>query len=84
MAAITIRNLPDEVHRALKYRASEHGRSTEAEVRAILEEAVLPSGRVKIGTLLAEIGRRHGGWDLDIVRDQTPAPFVDFGDGEDE
>lgn len=42
MAAITIRNLPDEVHRALKARAQRHGRSTEAEVRDILEKAVAP------------------------------------------
>jgi antitoxin FitA len=33
-----------------------HGRSTEAEVRAILEEAVKPGGRVLLGTLLAAIG----------------------------
>lgn len=79
MAAITIRNLPDSVHRALKHRANEHGRSTEAEVRAILEEAVLPATRRKMGTELAEIGRRHGGWDLEIERDQTPAGIIDFG-----
>ena len=40
MAAVTIRNLTDETHRALKQRAAHHGRSTEAEIRAILEDAV--------------------------------------------
>jgi plasmid stability protein len=30
MPAVTIRNLPDETHRALKARAARHGRSTEA------------------------------------------------------
>ena len=44
MAALTVRNLPDEVHRALRMRAAAHGRSTEAEVRAILEDSVNPSG----------------------------------------
>ncbi|PFW61191.1 plasmid stability protein, partial [Bacillus sp. AFS075960] len=57
MPVITVRNLPDEVHRALRVRAALHGRSTEAEVRDILEQAVLSEGRVKLGTLLAEIRR---------------------------
>jgi plasmid stability protein len=39
MAMLTMRNLPDEVHRALRLRAARHGRSTEAEVRAILVDA---------------------------------------------
>jgi len=58
MAVLTMRNLPAEVHRALRVRAAQHGRSTEAEVRDILESAVRPEGRVKLGSLLAEIGRR--------------------------
>jgi plasmid stability protein len=58
MAMLTVRNLPDEVHRALRVRAARHGRSTEAEVRAILEEAVKPEGRLKLGSWLAEIGRQ--------------------------
>ena len=58
MAMLTVRNLPDEVHRALRARASLHGRSTEAEVRAILKETVLPEGRVGLGALLTEVGRR--------------------------
>lgn len=32
MAMMTIRNLPDDVHRALRMQAAQHGRSTEAEV----------------------------------------------------
>lgn len=34
MATLTVRKLPDEVHRALKQRARQHGRSMEAEVRS--------------------------------------------------
>ena len=60
MAMLTVRNLPDEVHRALRVRAALRGRSTEAEVRAILEETVLPEGRVGLGSLLAAVGRRAG------------------------
>lgn len=58
MAILTVRNLSGEVHRALRVRAAQYGRSTEAEVRAILEEAVLQEGRVALGSLLAAVGRR--------------------------
>jgi plasmid stability protein len=78
MASVTIRNLPDETHRALRVRAATHGRSTEAEIRAILESAVRPDGRVKLGTLLAEIGREAGGFDLEIERDRTPSEPMSF------
>jgi plasmid stability protein len=60
-----------------------HGRSTEAEVRAILEEAVKPEGRVKLGSLLADIGRRTKLTDdeaavLGKVRSKKPAKPVSF------
>jgi plasmid stability protein len=58
MTAITIRNLPEETHRALRVRAVINSRSTEAEIRAILEDAVRPEGRFKLGSLLAGIARR--------------------------
>ncbi len=73
MAAVTVRNLPEETHRALKLRAAQHGRSTEAEIREILENAVRPKARLKIGSELAAFGKRFGGLDVDISRDQTPA-----------
>ena len=78
MASVTVRNLPDETHRALRVRAAMHGLSTEAEIRAILENAVRPEGRIKLGSLLAEIGREVGGVDLKIERDRTPAEPVSF------
>ncbi|MBF0374693.1 MAG: plasmid stabilization protein [Alphaproteobacteria bacterium] len=60
MAAVTIRNLSEEAHRALKVRAARHNRSTEAEMRAILEAAVRPEGRLRLGTALSEMSRRIG------------------------
>ncbi|MBN9072454.1 MAG: plasmid stabilization protein, partial [Rhizobiales bacterium] len=57
MPSLTIRNLSAETHRALKIRAARHGRSTEAEVRDILDQAARPEDRVRLGSLLAEIGR---------------------------
>ena len=78
MAVVTVRNLPDTTHRALKVRAAENGRSTEAEIRAILDAAVFPRERVRLGSLLAEIGREFGGVDLDIERDTSDAGTASF------
>jgi plasmid stability protein len=83
MAMLTVRNLPDEVHRALRVRAAQHGHSMEAEVREILESAVSPEGRVKLGSLLADIGRQARLTDeesaaFEQVRDKSPARPVDF------
>ena len=78
MSSITIRNIPEETHRALRVRAAMAGRSTEAEVRAILESAARPDDRIKLGSLLAEIGQQAGGADLDIERDKTPTEPLSF------
>ena len=79
---LTVRNVSDEVHRALRVRAALRGRSTEAEVRAILEEAVLPEGRVGLGSSLAVVGRRAGLTDDESAgfaqRDRSPARPVEF------
>ena len=82
MAILTVRNLPDEVHRALRLRAAQHGRSTEAEVRAILEEAVKPQGRLKLGSMLADIGRHLRLSDEEVAlinqRDKSTPRAVDL------
>jgi plasmid stability protein len=66
MPAVTIRNLSDETRRALKIRAAQHNRSTEAEMRAILEAAVRPEGRLRLGTALAEMSRKIGLTNVDV------------------
>ena len=83
MAMLTVRNLPDEVHRALRVRAALHGRSTEAEVREILSVAVKPEARVRMGDALAALGRSIGlkNEDFEVfdrVRDKTPAKPLGF------
>lgn len=78
MPSITVRNLPEETHRALRVRAAMAGRSTEAEVRAILESVARPEGRIKLGSLLAEIGQEAGGFDLVIERGHPPTEPVSF------
>jgi antitoxin FitA len=52
--AVTIRYLSEETRRALKVRTARHNRSAEAEMRAILEDAVRPANRPRLGTALAE------------------------------
>ena len=82
MPMLTVRNLPDEVHRALRARAARRGRSTEAEVRAILKETVLPEGRIALGSLLTEAGRRARLTEEEAAgfssRDAAPAEPLDL------
>ncbi len=83
MPAVTSRNLSDEAHRALKVRAAHHGRSTEAEIRDILEEAVRPANRLRIGSALAALSREAGLTNADFealeqARDRTPAVPMSF------
>ena len=70
MNTLTIRKVPDEVHRALRVRAALNGRSAEAEVRAILEAAVVP--QVNLADALGAIGKALGGVDLKLARDKRP------------
>ncbi len=67
MAILTVRNVPDEVHRALRLRASEHGHSTEAEVREILALAVKPVQRMRMGEAMAAVAREAGVTDADVA-----------------
>ena len=82
MPMLTVRNVPDEVHRALRARASLRGRSAEAEVRAILKETVLPEGRAALGSLLTAVGRRAGLTEEEFAsfaqRDRSAARPVDL------
>ncbi|MCE2914837.1 MAG: FitA-like ribbon-helix-helix domain-containing protein [Rubrivivax sp.] len=83
MAMLTVRNLPDDVHRALRVRAAGNGRSTEAEVRAILESAVKPRERLRLGHALAALGRKLDLKNEDVealerVRDGEPAKPMSF------
>ena len=60
MAMLTVRNIPDEVHLALRVRAAENGQSTEAEVRQILANAVNPPNRIKMGDAMSALGQQMG------------------------
>ena len=48
------------------------------ELESALENAVRSEGRIKLGSLLTEIGREAGGVDLDIERDKTLGEPMSF------
>ena len=90
MADLSIRNLDDGVRESLRLRAAAHGRSMEAEVRAILTEAVRPGsswlqtwrdrfedvGGVELADTPRGSSRRPPDWpDRGGIAD-PPGPFV--------
>jgi antitoxin FitA len=79
VAALNIRNLDEAVKRRLQVRASRHGRSMEAEVRAILTEAVREQGESTglFSALLDRFGAL-GGVELDLPERHEPARAADF------
>lgn len=72
MTDLIIEDIPDAVHSALLARSAKSGRTVEHEIREILESAVRPAQRVKLGSELDMIGREVGGADIHIERDRTP------------
>jgi len=79
MAAVTVRNLDDQVKERLRVRAAVHGRSMESEIRAILAEAV--SGPDDADGLFATLLERFasiGGIKLDLPERSTPVRAPDL------
>lgn len=77
MASIVVRGLDDAVKQRLAAQAQEHGRSMEAEVRAILTRA---AARPHIGLALVEAARAVGGVEELAIPDRSDAARgVDFG-----
>ena len=78
MATLTIRNVPSNVKERLRVQAARNGRSMEAELRAIVGDAVTPVQAEAFG--FAEAVRRRfapfGGVDLE------PHPPVDTVEAE--
>lgn len=83
MGMMTVRNIPGDVHEALRLRAKNHGRSAEAEVRMILANAVEAETRIQLGDALSAIGREIGLTNEDVealeaTRHTTPAEPMSF------
>lgn len=66
MADLVVRNLDPALVQALKKRAARHGRSAEAEHRAILESTLAPTRRLSLAQTLASMP--NVGDDKDFVR----------------
>lgn len=79
MPTMTIRGLDDETHARLRVRAAQHGRSMEAEVRAVLRE-VLASPQAPAYGLGSHIHARFasaGAAELELpARDDPPRAAV--------
>jgi len=79
MAAVTVRNLDDDVKERLRIRAAANGRSMEAEIRAILVSAANAPSAAE-GLLSALLNRFDAldGVDLDLPPRETPARAADL------
>jgi plasmid stability protein len=79
VAALSIRGIDDQVRERLRVRAARHGRSMEAEIRAILVAAVREPGTSEglFTTLLNRFGDL-GGVELDLPPRTTPARAADI------
>lgn len=79
MAAVSVRGLDDDVRERLRVRAARHGRSMEAEIRAILAEAVSePSTSDGLFTTLWDRFDDLGGVELDLPQRTTPPRAADL------
>jgi plasmid stability protein len=79
MAAVSIRNLDDRVKQRLRVRAARHGRSMEAEIRAILEEVAGREEESKgLFTTLLDRFQAIGGVDLELPPRSTPVRGADL------
>lgn len=73
MPSLLVRDVPDDVKRALALRAAENGRSQQAEARAVLEEALCPHTGSWV-SLLRDAADSVGG--IDLVCPQRHAPRI--------
>jgi antitoxin FitA len=82
VAAISIRDLDDSVKEKLRVRAARHGRSMEAEIRAILSAAVAEDERPRndLFSALAERLGQLGGVDLDVPARTRPPRAANVDD----
>ncbi len=78
MADLLVRGVDDALVQSLKKRAGAHGRSQEAELRAILSAALLSPPRRRLADLLSSMP--DVGVDADFQRQEEPAAAADVFD----
>lgn len=80
MAAITIRNLDDDLKSRLRLRAARHGQSMEEEARSILRSALRAeplSGQSLVASIRAMV-EPYGGIDLELPPREPQRDPPDF------
>jgi antitoxin FitA len=81
MAAMSIRNLDDRILELLRIRAARHGRSMEAEVRAILVDAVRePDEGPNLAQAVMDRFGALGGVDLELPPRGAAPRAAEFAD----
>ena len=78
MASITIRNLDDDLKRALRLAAAEHGHSMEEEVRVILRRSLAGAKKGGLGSRVRARFSDVGGADLDVPSRREAPRAADF------
>ena len=79
MSALSIRNLDDRVKERLRIRAARHGRSMEAEVRAILTDAVAePSDAPGLFDVILDRFGTLGGVELELPSRSAQVRAAEF------
>ncbi|HEY8604527.1 FitA-like ribbon-helix-helix domain-containing protein [Tsuneonella suprasediminis] len=83
MPTLTVRNIPEDVHCALKALAAKNGNSTEAQVREILAAAVQPKEGQGVGEALWNLRYAIGltndeATELEVNRERSPARPMSF------
>ncbi len=77
MATLTIRGLDPQTHARLRVEAARHGRSMEAEVRAILQERLgLGSAERGLGTKIHKRFAATGEWEIPDRASEKPRAAV--------
>lgn len=76
MATMTVRNLPEDVHRRIRLYAAEHGISAEAAARRILDEATRPADR--LGDIVVAFARARQTDFPETPRNHMPVEPADF------
>ncbi len=79
MAAISVRDLDDDVRDRIRVRAARHGRSMEAEIRAILTDAVREPDGDGLFQVMLDRFTAVGGVELDLPTRHTPVRAADLG-----
>ncbi len=76
MPSMTIRKLPEDLHRRIRLYAAEHGLSAEAAVRRLLDEATRPTEL--LGDMITAYARARAADFPETPRDRTPIRPADL------